>query len=234
VKARHPNGFTLIEMLVVIAIIAMLASLLAPAVGSTLLYAKTTKSLHNLRQIHQMFAIYLGNHNQQFMPSTGSGAERRDWPRVLWEDVNREFGSDVETSMQASPYSQIMWCPVQVDAYGQEQHVWGRSSYGMNAYFRPESLGGAVRFSDHPETVGGVEPLLMAGTPNPSTPRFGTSPHLISSQFPYETSGANVAYAYGSSGRNAVALWIAGNASIVDQARMIGLHDDLANADDFR
>lgn len=44
-------GFTLIEMLVVIAIIALLAALLFPAIGNSLERATRTKCLNNLRQI---------------------------------------------------------------------------------------------------------------------------------------------------------------------------------------
>lgn len=228
------SAFTLIEMLVVIAIIALLASLLVPAVGRALRSAKTTKSLHNLRQIHLMFTIYLTDNKQRFMPSVGSGTPKRDWPRVLWEDVHGGFEGDVVSEMRSSAYSGIMWCPLQVESYGREQHPWGRSSYAMNEYFKPSSWGGGVRYLDHPDTIGSLEPLLMAGTQHPADPRFGTFSHIESSKFPYDTAWSNVAYEYGGRGRDAVALWIAGNAGVVDQARMVGLHDDLSNPNDFR
>jgi prepilin-type N-terminal cleavage/methylation domain-containing protein len=233
-KTKSSRAFTLIEMLVVIAIIALLASILVPSVGRALRSAKTTKSLHNLRQIHFMFTTYLADNKQQFMPSVGLGTPKRDWPRVLWEEVHGDFEGDVVEQMQSSAYSQIMWCPLQVDKYGQEQHPWGRSSYAMNEYFRPVAWGGEVRYSDHPDTVGSLEPLIMAGTQHPADARFGTFSHIESSNFPYDTAWSNVAYEYGGKGRDAIALWIAGNASLVDQARMVALHDDLANANDFR
>jgi prepilin-type N-terminal cleavage/methylation domain-containing protein len=47
----HGTGFTLIEMLVVIAILALLASLIVPAVSGALARARMVTSLSNLRQI---------------------------------------------------------------------------------------------------------------------------------------------------------------------------------------
>jgi len=52
------QGFTLIEMLVVIAIIALLASLLVPAVTSALAQANDTKCKSHLRQLGQGFLQY--------------------------------------------------------------------------------------------------------------------------------------------------------------------------------
>jgi prepilin-type N-terminal cleavage/methylation domain-containing protein len=46
-----PRAFTLVELLVVVAIIAMLASLLMPAIQSGIQKAKGTKCSGNLRQI---------------------------------------------------------------------------------------------------------------------------------------------------------------------------------------
>jgi len=48
-KKPASNGFTLIEMLVVIAIVVLLASLLMPAVNGALMRAKQTKCFSNLR-----------------------------------------------------------------------------------------------------------------------------------------------------------------------------------------
>jgi len=59
-RRERSLGFTLIEMLVVIAIIALLASILVPAVNRALSGAKQVKGLSNLRQIGiaiQSFAI---------------------------------------------------------------------------------------------------------------------------------------------------------------------------------
>jgi general secretion pathway protein G len=61
------SGFTLIEMLVVIAIIALLVSILVPTIGSTLRSAKTKACASNLRQIGTGFLLY-ANENEGKLP----------------------------------------------------------------------------------------------------------------------------------------------------------------------
>lgn len=221
-------------MLVVIAIIALLASLLVPAVTRALNSAKTTSSISNLKQIHLMFTTYLIDNNQKFMTSVKSGDQEHDWPRILWEHSFGDFGSNPVEEMEQSAYRRIMWCPIQVAKYGQDQHPLGRSSYAMNRFFQPGSWGGGTRYSDNPEAPGSVEPLIMAGTQHPADPRFGTFSHIQSSNFPYDTSWMNVAYEYGGNGKKGLALWLAGNASSIDRDRMIALNTDLSNFRDFK
>lgn len=233
-RRQSKSGFTLIEMLVVIAIIALLASLLVPAVSGALNSAKTIGSINNLRNIHQMFTMYLLDNNQQFMFNVHGSGQDHDWPRVLWEDVHGEFEGDVVEAMEASGYARTMWCPVQVSNHGQEQHPWGRTSYGMNRFFRPTGWGGGIRYLDDPLNPGSLEPLLMAGTPHPANAAYGTYPMNLSANYPYDTAWENVSYAYGSNKKNAVALWIAGNARVLPRENMIALHSDLSNASDFK
>jgi len=67
------RAFTLIEVMVVIAIITILAAILIPSLNSALESAKATKDLSNLRQIGALMQAYL-NDKDQILPATAT------WP----------------------------------------------------------------------------------------------------------------------------------------------------------
>lgn len=67
--AMHRNAFTLIELLVVVTIIAILASLLLPAVTMARALANSTKCQSGLRQIGMIMMVYGDDNEDRITPS---------------------------------------------------------------------------------------------------------------------------------------------------------------------
>ncbi len=66
-KNRQKQSFTLIELLIVIAIIAILASMLLPALSKSREYAKSIKCINQMKQQGVAFSMYLGDFDDMFM-----------------------------------------------------------------------------------------------------------------------------------------------------------------------
>jgi prepilin-type N-terminal cleavage/methylation domain-containing protein/prepilin-type processing-associated H-X9-DG protein len=83
-KRRYRAGFTLVELLVVIGIIAVLISMLLPALNRAREQSRQTVCTSNLRQVGMAFMSYAQD-NRDVLPSPASSAieQAQDW--VWWE-----------------------------------------------------------------------------------------------------------------------------------------------------
>ena len=85
--ARSRRGFTLVELLTVVAVILVLASLLAPALGALRNRGRAIACLSNLRQVGIASTLYLSDHEGAFPVgidvTTENDGNPRAWTAML-------------------------------------------------------------------------------------------------------------------------------------------------------
>ena len=140
--SRARRGFTLVELLVVIGIIAVLVGILLPSLSKARQAAARTKCLSNIRQLATGMVMYTQENKGSFPFLAGGGSRPEDW--IYWntrvdpsdnqpESTHvAEHGIGPYLSMQTNP--KVMLCP----SDNVNDHTRGRGatpypySYAMN------------------------------------------------------------------------------------------------------
>lgn len=139
VHRRRDIGFTLVELLVVVGIIAVLIALLLPALGRARESARQTVCASNLRQLLTAFRMYHAENRQRYPRAAWVGASPEDW--IYWQ-VERDLGESAIARYLNRPGPEVFRCPSDdVDAhwwiYNSPNHTpqTYRYSYIFNALF---------------------------------------------------------------------------------------------------
>jgi prepilin-type N-terminal cleavage/methylation domain-containing protein len=109
---RKLKGFTLVELLVVITIIAILAALLLPVLSAAKKRAQRTTCLDNLRQINLGVRMYADD-SQDATPSPGSAAASTNM-MLLYSGYKELMKNYVGLQGASSPQDKLFACPADV------------------------------------------------------------------------------------------------------------------------
>jgi len=132
------NGFTLVELLVVIGIIALLISILLPVLGRAQSAARSTVCLSQLKQIGSAVALYV-NAEDQFLPPSFYFNELEDnrgldraMPVILRDYINIGGDPNVDFSQvaadEAGDSAEIWTCPESIQSQANQFPL----TYGAN------------------------------------------------------------------------------------------------------
>jgi prepilin-type N-terminal cleavage/methylation domain-containing protein/prepilin-type processing-associated H-X9-DG protein len=142
----HSRAFTLAELMVAVSIIAVLMSVLIPALSKTREVARNVRCQANLRQFGTAIQLFADDHRGKMMPM--DTALDVGWYNVLRPYIGKSGYADDATESAAQ---NIGLCPVTEtpewagdryyqfgDAYTAWTWQYDTGSYGMNNWFNPD------------------------------------------------------------------------------------------------
>jgi len=141
---RNPSsrGFTLIEMLVVIAIIALLMAIISPAVNRALANSHRVACVSNLRSLGQATMIYAAENNQRLPFHSAGAGPGSGYANPPWFNLIAPYaGAVVRSNISLQPGTdKIFRCPAQQGNFAVSYGPSSGAFTGGNAWFRMDDV----------------------------------------------------------------------------------------------
>ena len=130
-------GFSLVELLAVIAVISLLLSILMPSLGKARSAAMRVKCAHNLRQIDMAIRLYLSGNDDTY-PCTEDPVSMDPY---YWLWMGRGWRSFVEPYLETNineDNPSVLFCPQ--DHTSKEEYESTSYAYSMAFYHSPKQI----------------------------------------------------------------------------------------------
>lgn len=137
---KRAQGFTLVELLVVIVIIGILSSLLIPAIVQAMFRARVTACSHNQRQLYQLGTVFASSH-------------KGNWPGARGEELWLSLRRMVPPLIEAE-HAEILTCPCLQTQIGPDETHFRGPALPMGKLGATDPLG-ADKVGNHGEDLGG-------------------------------------------------------------------------------
>jgi prepilin-type N-terminal cleavage/methylation domain-containing protein/prepilin-type processing-associated H-X9-DG protein len=136
-RGARTSGFTLVELLVVLAVIGILAAILVPVLSGAKAKTQHVVCLNNLKQLTLAWLLYVDDH-EDFLPPNDAGGHEGSYPGS-WVVGNAQ--TDVNTTNIEQgvifPYvsnAEIYRCPADKSTVTDHPGLRRYRSYSMNGY----------------------------------------------------------------------------------------------------
>ncbi len=163
-RMEKRNAFSLMELLITVAVIGVLAALLLPGMNSFRDSAKTAKSLSNLKQMATAMHMFINDNNGMLPRADGGDSDvGQDWAQAL-----RPYGASHRLPEPNTAQNPVLINPAGVSSEYPASSI--KSSYCMNGNLQINTI------PPSGQSIAPVYPVALVAVQKPSkTVLFGDS-----------------------------------------------------------